>query len=95
MSISDEESKDLTDQSLTIHFVTIQFEEDVHRWYYNQVVMTADDLEILKQTGGNVPQSKRQVLDMIKEKQDGKHLLLKKLFQKREKMKSLKNKSSN
>ena len=72
MSISDEESKDSTDQSLTIHFVTRQFEEGVGRNYYNQVVMTADDLEILRQTGGNVPQSKRQVLDMIIEKQNGK-----------------------
>ena len=77
MSISDEESKDSTDQSLTIHFVTLQVEEGVYRKYYNQVVMTADDLEILKQTGGNVPQSKRQVLEMIIENKNGKHLLLK------------------
>ncbi len=72
MSISDEESKDSTDQTLTIHFVTYQFEEEgVSQKYYNQVVMSAQDLEIIKRTGGNVPQSKREVLNLIIEKQNG------------------------
>ena len=41
LSQSEEESKTYDSQSLTVHFITRQFEEGIYRKYYNQVVISA------------------------------------------------------
>ena len=42
-------------------------EDGKQQQYYNQVEISAADFEIIKATGGRLPQSKREMLSLIAE----------------------------
>jgi hypothetical protein len=49
-------------------------EDGNDRYYYNQVVINAQDLELIKETGGHVPQNKRETLTKIIQLEKGNFL---------------------
>ncbi len=65
LSQSEEESKTYDSQSLTVNFVTQQVEEGIYRLYYNQVVISAQDFEIIRATGARVPKTKSETIQVI------------------------------